>query len=299
MLDVYDEYPNHHFPPHRWNPQINDTEVAHVTAPWKDCCDKDEDCVCVTEEDVNLWNNISSLSGLTGIDWENISSYSAIESSATLWNDTYNTVSSNSAYWNGISALDELSGLSASANWEDTYQTVSSNSAKWNNAVHYSGYIEDNASAISALSAEFAKNIKIYFDGMTITGDGSQNAPYSVKNYNEFIKLLNAAFNGYRQLYNNDGTQKWMSLSATTDSDGINPYLKTLLNAINKKDNDQDIALTNHGDLIQWIIKNLDITGKKMHWEYVPETVTSNKDAVASLTEENTLYYYAKPVTDY
>ena len=247
-------YPRH--PHDRW---WNDTEPAYSVAPWEGCCDQDEDCVCVTPDDVEVWNSISSLSGLTAIDWENISSYSAIAASADLWNDDYLTTSANSANWNKVSGLNDLTNLlsSNSANWDSTYKTVSSNSANWNRAVSYSGNINANTSAISALSAAFAKQVKIYFDPNTINGDGTTGAPYTVKNYEDFIALLNKAYSGYKKLYTEDGKQNWMSLSATTDSDGINPYLKTLFNAINKKDNDQDITLNNHGDLIQWILKNL------------------------------------------
>lgn len=270
MLDVYEDYPNHHFPPHRWNPQINDTEVAHVTAPWKDCCDNEDDCICVTEDDVNLWNNISSLSGLTGLDVDSLSSVSSLITSADYWNSNYDTVSANSAIWNNVSAIDELSGLDVDA-LSALVDTVSANSGKW---------------------------IK-YVDPNTIKGDGTETDPYTVKDYENYIKLLNNCAGNIKKLFRDDGKQNWLSLDATTDSNGINPYLKTLFNAIGKKDNDQDVTLNNHGDLIQWIIKNMNVTGKQLQWEYVPASVTSNKESVANLTAEGTMYYHAKPVTAY
>ena len=264
-------------------------------APWEGCCDKDDDCVCVTPDDVAVWNSISSLSGLTAIDWENISSYSAIAASADLWNDDYLTTSANSANWNKVSGLNDLTNLlsSNSAYWDSTYKTVSSNSANWNSAVNYSGNINANTSAISALSAAFAKQIKIYFDPNTINGDGTTGAPYTVKNYEEFIALLNKAYSGYKELYTEDGKQNWMSLTATTDSDGTNPYLKTLFNAINKKDNDQDITLNNHGDLIQWILKNLNppppVTGTDLKWI---EFSNTGRDYIKNnCTAKSAVYY--------
>lgn len=284
-------YPRH--PHDRW---WNDTEPAYSVAPWEGCCDKDDDCVCVTPDDVEVWNSISSLSGLTAIDWENISSYSAIAASADLWNDDYLTTSANSANWNKVSGLNDLTNLlsSNSANWDSTYKTVSSNSANWNSAVNYSGNINANTSAISALSAAFAKQVKIYFDPNTINGDGTTGAPYTVKNYEEFIALLNKAYGGYQQLYDTDGTPKWMSVNSTTDDkQGINPYLKTLFNAINKKDNDQDITLNNHGDLIQWILKNLNppppVTGTDLKWIRME---TTGKDYIQNeCTAKSAVYY--------
>ena len=289
-------YPRH--PHDRW---WNDTEPAYSVAPWEGCCDKEDDCVCVTPDDVEVWNSISSLSGLTAIDWENISSYSAIAASADLWNDDYLTTSANSANWNKVSGLNDLTNLlsSNSANWDSTYKTVSSNSANWNSAVNYSGNINANTSAISALSAAFAKQVKIYFDPNTINGDGTTGAPYTVKNYEEFIALLNKTYNGYQQLYTPEGSARWMNLSATTDSDGINPYLKTLFNAINKKDNDQDITLNNHGDLIQWILKNLNppppVTGTDLLWQ--PMTAGTAKNTIKTqYTATSSIYYYGRPV---
>lgn len=253
--------PEHpYYPRSPYNRWWNDTEPAYSVAPWEGCCDKEDDCVCVTQEEIDKWNEgYSAAATLSGIDWDNISSYSAIEASADLWNDNYNTISSNSATWNNVSGLSSISAnLSASANWDKTYKTVSSNSARWNSAVNYSGYINSNASAISALSAAFGSQIKMYFDPNTIAGDGKVGSPYTVRNYQEFIDLLNKVYGGYKQLFNEAGDANWMSVSATTDyENGINPYLKTLFNAINKKDNDQDITLNNHGDLIQWILRHL------------------------------------------
>lgn len=292
--------PHPYYPRSPYNRWCNDTEPAYSVAPWESCCDKDDDCVCVTPDDVAVWNSISSLSGLTAIDWENISSYSAIAASADLWNDDYLTTSANSANWNKVSGLNDLTNLlsSNSANWDRTYNTVSSNSANWNRAVNYSGNINANTSAISALSAAFAKQIKIYFDPNTINGDGTTGAPYTVKNYEEFIALLNKVYSGYKELYTEDGKQNWMSLSATTDSDGINPYLKTLFNAISKKDNDQDITLNNHGDLIQWILKNLNPhkpdTGTDLMW--IPMSATDKNTIKTKYTAANTIYFKGKPV---
>lgn len=294
--------PEHpYYPRSPYNRWWNDTEPAYSVAPWEGCCDQDDDCVCVTPDDVSVWNSISSLSGLTAIDWENLSSYSAIAASADLWNDDYNTTSANSAYWNGVSGL---SGLSAnlnanSANWNSTYTTVSSNSAKWNSAVNYSGKIEANTSAIEALNSAFASQIKIYFDPNTIAGDGKENTPYTVKNYQDFINLLNKVYGGYKQLFNEAGDANWMSVTAEADyQNGINPYIKSLFNAINKKDNDQDITLNNHGDLIQWILKNLNppppVTGTDLLW--IPMSATDKNTIKTQYTAPSAIYFKGRPV---
>lgn len=288
--------PHPYYPRSPYDRWWNDTEPAYSVAPWEGCCDQDDGCACVTEDDIAKWNaGYSAGAMLSGIDWDNISSYSAIAASADLWNDDYDTVCANSANWNTISGLSGLyNNLSASANWESTYTTVSSNSAYWNSAVNYSGDIAANASAIAALNSAFARQIKIYFDTNTISGDGTINSPYTVKNYNEFIQILNKVYSGYKELYTPDGSAKWMSLSATTDIDGINPYLKTLFNAVNKKDNDQDITLNNHSDLIQWILKHLNGQGgSELKWQEITNTA---KSAISSYKAKNTMYYYARPV---
>ena len=101
---------------HGWN----DTEPASV-GPWG-CCPPPhpDDCVCVTQQDIDNWNNISAVSALSGLDLSPLSSISGMDLpySATLWNSCYETVYENSAMWNEISGLPELSGyVSAFSAW--------------------------------------------------------------------------------------------------------------------------------------------------------------------------------------
>ena len=101
---------------HGWN----DTEPASV-GPFG-CCPPPhpDDCVCVTQQDIDNWNNISAVSALSGLDLSPLSSISGMDLpySATLWNSNYETVYENSAMWNGISGLPELSGyVSAFSAW--------------------------------------------------------------------------------------------------------------------------------------------------------------------------------------
>lgn len=272
-------YVDYGFPPSHWHGYcFNDTEHAISKEPWEECCDHDDDCVCVTDKDVKNWNSAYSayteVSSLLNIDFDKFSSFSAVAVSADKWNSNYETVSANSAIWNKASATDRLSALDYlnSAYWEGASNIVCANSGKWNN---YASAISSNSARIDAISSQFDKTIKPYFDNDTIVGDGTEGKPYTVKNYEDYIKLLNEYVAKVRPLYQDNGDQNWVTRTATTDSDGINPYLKTLFNAINKKDNDQDVTLNNHGDLIQWIIKHLNppppISGDDIKWVHVTD----------------------------
>ena len=91
---------------HGWN----DTEPASV-GPWG-CCPPPhpDDCVCVTQQDIDNWNNISAVSALSGIDLSPLSSISGMDLpySATLWNSCYDTVYENSAVWNSAMYVPDL-----------------------------------------------------------------------------------------------------------------------------------------------------------------------------------------------
>lgn len=138
---------------HGWN----DTEPASV-GPWG-CCPPPhpDDCVCVTQQDIDNWNNISAVSALSGLDLSPLSSISGMDLpySATLWNSCYETVYENSAMWNGISGLPELSGyVSAFSAW--------------------------TVDKIEELSAHENKVIVDYDDSpYSLVGDGSSENPLS------------------------------------------------------------------------------------------------------------------------
>jgi hypothetical protein len=192
-------------------------------------------CYCVTSADIDLWNQISSLSG---IDFSQLSGLEFLSSSSGKWNSTYKTVVQNSGIWMKSSEIDVLEDLSSV--WQSASITVQNNSATWNMASSYSG-IEINRQNIEQLSADFTKNIKIYFSPDSITGTGAINQPYGVKNYETIINTLNVINDGYDKLFPN-GTQGWVSLTADSDVDGINPYQKALFSAVAVKDTDQDKA---------------------------------------------------------
>lgn len=269
----------------------NDTQRAHSIEPWEECCSSGEECVCVTQDDVDRWNVIDSISSLTGVDFSSYSAYSALATSADIWNGVHDTVCANSAVWNEASAVGGLSALDTmnSAYWESASNVVCANSGKWN--AHGEG-IDANSARIDELSAEFGKAIKLYFDGDSITGDGTENSPYAVKDYDELVNLLNDYVTKVRPLYRADGSQNWMTLDAADDSKGINPYLKSLFDALADKDNEQDITLNSHGNLIQWIIKHLNTpynpSGDDITWVY--ETDMS-KSAIAGYNELATMYF--------
>ena len=151
---------------HGWN----DTEPASV-GPWG-CCPppQPDDCVCVTQEDIDNWNNISAVSALSGLDLSPLSSISGMDLpySATLWNSCYETVYENSAMWNEISGLPELSGyVSAFSAW--TVDKIDELSAHENRVyVDYDYYpysLEGNGTSDSpvGLSPE-ARSLLYYLD---------------------------------------------------------------------------------------------------------------------------------------
>ena len=222
--------------------------------------------MCVTEEDVELWNKVSSISGLDTSALENIS---ALYTSASAWNSTYETVSSNSANWlteADISAIDV-------EKLDSVYETVNTNSADW----------------------------KIYFSN-TISGEGTITNPYGVNRYLEYIKLTNQISGAVAKLYKQQsptsspfGTQNWISLDAQDDINGINPYIKSLFSAVADKDNDQDKSLVKHGELIEWLIKNNGVSANNwiakygVKWKRVPQP-TKSAD-IAKYTDKNTVYF--------
>lgn len=164
----YDHVP-HHFP--------NDMEHAFVVRPHEECCPDDaEECVCVTSGDVEKWNSAyDSISAVSSIDPSAFSALldvSALSSSADFWNGTYETVSSNSS------------------NWDKTFSSVTENSSVWNEASSISSVesriaeIQDDISAL-----EVNKQDNIYFDNMSIIGDGSQGYPYQVREWQSYKNL--------------------------------------------------------------------------------------------------------------
>lgn len=302
----YNDYYTDYYAP-TWHRPHSDLEVAAVPLPGHDCCGQDphEDCICVTSGDVALWNEISALSGLSGIDWDTLYNISGLSASANLWNDNYNTVRTNSAIWSN--KLDSSAFEENSAFWQGASEIVRDNSANWNSAYSSIPQIYTNKENIEKLSADFAKQVKIYFDKTTIDGDGTYNSPYTVKDYTTYKEVVNTIYSGFKELYKNN-TQQWMSLTADTDKDGINPYLKSLFSAVAVKDTDQDTTLGKHGDLIQWIIEHLggvigDVSqftekinklenwtaNSGVIWKHTGTKPTSSN--VTSFTGENTIWY--------
>lgn len=115
---------------HGWN----DTEPASVGS-WG-CCPPPhpDDCVCVTQQDIDNWNNISAVSALSGLDLSPLSSISGMDLpySATLWNSCYDTVYENSAVWNSAMYIPDLyDNFDALSAWTvDKIDELSSNQGK-------------------------------------------------------------------------------------------------------------------------------------------------------------------------
>ena len=283
MRNQYDAYIDV-YQPGRWHIP-NDTEAAFVALPGHECCPSTgsgDECVCVTTADVEYWNQVSAITALSGIDFDSLSSVTSLSASASLWNSTYVTVLRNSATWADCSAIEGFKDLSGM--WQSASSAVSANSAIWNNAGACSG-ISANRKDIEKLSADFAKTVKIYFSPDSITGTGTINQPYGVRNYDSIISTLNIVNNGYNLLFP-QGKQGWVSLTAESDIDGINPYQKALFSAVAVKDTDQDKALIKHSELIEWLIENLNgarneiniLEQKSVEWVNIPAP-TSESDA--------------------
>lgn len=298
----YNDYYTDYYAP-MWHRTHSDLEVAAVPLPGHDCCGQDphEDCVCVTSGDVALWNEISALSGLSGIDWDTLYNISGLSASANFWNSNYNTVQTYSAIWSN--KLDSSAFEENSAFWQGASEIVRDYSANWNSAYYSIPQIYTNKENIEKLSADFAKQVKIYFDKTTIEGDGTYNSPYTVKEYTTYKEVVNTIYSGFNELYKNN-IQQWMSLTADTDRDGINPYLKSLFSAVAVKDTDQDTTLVKHGDLIQWIIEHLggvisDVSQLKnwtansgVIWKQIPNSaIPKNYSEVTAFTGNNTIWY--------
>jgi hypothetical protein len=133
-----------------------------------------------------------------------------VATSADKWNSNYDTVSANSAIWNKASATDRLSALDSlnSAYWEDASNIVCANSGKWNN---YASSISSNSARIDAISSQFDKTIKPYFDTDTIVGETNDVRPASAtdtaRHHNRYAVVvqeaasnLDSALRGQRHL---------------------------------------------------------------------------------------------------
>lgn len=114
---------------HRWN----DSEPANIV-PWDwNCCHpEDDDCICVTSADAELWNSYSGLSGLTAFDPEALSAaFSALENMSDYEEvrDGYDFMSANSAVWQSAGYVpniyDNLSALYNAVNDKVDYSAFS------------------------------------------------------------------------------------------------------------------------------------------------------------------------------
>ena len=140
-------HPHHRIP--------NDVEHAFVVPPGHECCPDDKpECVCVTSGDVANWNQAyETVSGISPEDWAKFASgasaYGEIASSADKWNETYGLVQEGKPRWDEISSF--LPVLASAC--------------------------DELTSAINRKADSFA------VDENTITGDGSEEHPYTVYEY--------------------------------------------------------------------------------------------------------------------
>lgn len=146
------EWPDAHchpdWPHYRHMHHWNDTEPAAVV-PWpEECCPQpSDDCVCVTSGDILMWNTISAVSGLAGINVEGLS---------------------------GLSALSGISKLIPAAEAVDTYSAI------WMSASYVPSIYEDiyemsaRIDTKAPLSAEYLN--RVYSDPYFFDGAGTQKS---------------------------------------------------------------------------------------------------------------------------
>lgn len=157
------------FPPyHHW---YTDVEPACERPAECECHfpPMQNNCLCVTEEDVYRWNSTySAFSALidSGIDVSALTSAAQVAVSAYLWNQTYTAVSSYSGLWNSTSAVSAKTDILA----DDLVDL----SGKFTN--HIGGTLEYGH----------------YVDDETIIGKGIPSDPW---------RLAHSAFSAYEHNY--------------------------------------------------------------------------------------------------
>ena len=159
-------HPHHRIP--------TDLEPAFVIGKDESCCPPTGDpCECVTSGDIEKWNFVyDNFSALADIDVSAINDFvddvSALNSSADDWNSTFETVLSNSANWNTVDNL-------ASA-VEDHEERIS-------DLEDFADNTEDRLSAIDIKLENLHFDNDITNPDFSISGDGSESAPFGVNNY--------------------------------------------------------------------------------------------------------------------
>lgn len=173
---MYGDWYEHQGHPHHIH---GDMEPAFVVRPGDDCCPDPtaQQCECVTSGDIERWNAAAdTVDGMTGIDItaaaEALTSITALNASAGYWNSAYNTVLSNSADWEHIRDLSSFSA-DTTAHLADIDESLSS--------------LNTDIQFVSAAIPE------LFFDNDpwsgSITGNGTQGAPYGVKNYTQYRNI--------------------------------------------------------------------------------------------------------------
>lgn len=164
--------PNVHpdWPHYRYWHQWNDSEPAALV-PWNaPCCPPSADeCVCVTYQDINMWNTISAVSAFADLDFSGIS---------------------------GLTALSGLSEMLSAA------LIVGDNYEMWSSA-QYIPNIYDQLSAISAvvnrkeyISATSAHLSAVYADPNYFVGNGTKEHVLKFSQLGEMVfdKVLDATY---------------------------------------------------------------------------------------------------------
>lgn len=260
--------------PHGGSRRFNDSERAVVVPHPVDCCHPDDnECLCVTSGDMELWNSYSGLSGLTAFDASALSAmydmlqgmdnYSAVE-------DAYYQMSANSAIWNSAAYIpnvyENLSALYDNLNDKADYSAIS---AYCDIGKHPDGTYGDRAIKI------WTDSLKDYYYGdrtphdMTIVGDGTLERPLRVGK-----PLIDAIM----------AVQEVIS-AGLADQNDITKLINEIKN-INITDNTQNNVLHRHDEYIEWIINQLGKAPSGSLW------IQTTKNAILEESRNNPASFY-------
>ena len=207
--DNIPHYPEWPYAPHAdwphgsWG-RPNDTERAHQVPHPVDCEHHYEDqCMCVTSADMDLWNSYSGLSGLTAFDPSAISAIFDKVSDMDDYDDIregYYVTSAYSGIWNSAAYIPNIyENLSALYENQTDKLDYSAASAFLDLYEHVGGEMGDGRFRV------WTDSIRDYYYGdrvphdMTIVGDGTLDRPLRVgKDIVNAAILVSAVTNGFQ-----------------------------------------------------------------------------------------------------
>lgn len=162
-----------------WRPW-NDTEPAANWEPW---CPPHpiDDCICVTQNDVERWNSVSAISAVTGLNFDKIEELEKLDIplSADYWNSTYETVNTHSAHWEYAEDLPEFSA-NTDAKFDIVEDYIYDLSAKMLDKIHVNTVYLDEDYALELYKKAFVKNPNYPY---ALQGNGTKKSPLELNDH--------------------------------------------------------------------------------------------------------------------